>query len=171
MTALLFGAIALVFFPLTLLRAGIGDLTTMRISNRLVLTMLLGYVVLAPLSGLSLPQMALSLAAAVAVFCLALGAFACGWMGGGDVKLMAATALWLGLPHLSAFLFWTSLLGGLLTLALLVYRYLPLADSLPARVSWASHLHLRTTRVPYGVAIASAALLVFASTPWMAVVR
>lgn len=171
MTALWFGTIALVFFPLALLRAGVGDLTTMRISNRLVLTLLLGYVVLAPLSGHSLPQMALSLVAAVAMFCLALGAFARGWMGGGDVKLMAATTLWLGPPHLPAFLLWTSLLGGLLTLALLLYRSLPLAGGLPARIGWVSHLHLRTTRVPYGVAIASAALLVFVSTPWVAVLR
>lgn len=164
----LFGTIALVFFPLTLLRAGIGDLTTMRIPNRLVLTLLLGYVVLAPMSGITALHMALSLAAAALVFCLAFGAFACGWMGGGDVKLMAAAALWLGLAHLPAFLLWTSLFGGLLTLALLLYRFLPLPDALLRRAGWALHLHAHTTRVPYGVAIASAALLVFASTPWMA---
>lgn len=163
-----FGSIALVFFPLVLLRAGVGDLTTMRISNSLVLTLSLGYAVLAPLSGFSLSEMALSLASAGAVFCLALGAFTCGWMGGGDVKLMTATALWLGLSHLPIFLLWTSLFGGLLTIVLLLYRSFPLPDILRRRVAWACHLHLSTTRVPYGIAIASAALLVFASTPWMA---
>lgn len=164
----LFGAIALVFFPLVVIRAGIGDFVTMRIPNWLVLTLLLGYVVLAPLAGLSLYQMALGLASAAVVFCLGLGAFACGWMGGGDVKLMAVAALWLGLPYLPAFLLWTAILGGLLTLALLLYRSLPLSDAFVSRMGWAVPLRADENRVPYGVAIALAALLVFSTTPWRA---
>ncbi len=163
----MFGITALVFFPFMLTLAGIGDLTTMRISNKLVLTLLVGYVVLAPLNGLSLPYMATSLLAAVIVFCLALGAFVCGWMGGGDVKLMAAAALWLGLSHLPVFLIWTSVFGGILALVMLLYRSLNLDRLVHAHDGWASHLHLPTTRLPYGVAISSAALFVFTSTHWM----
>ncbi len=166
--AALFATIALAFFPLVVFRAGIGDFVTMRIPNRLVLVLLLGYVVLAPLAGFTPTEMALSLAGASAIFCLALGAFACGWMGGGDVKLMAVSALWLGLPFLPAFLICTSLFGGVLTLALLVYRSSFRPYAFAGRLGWVQGLHVGKTRVPYGVAIAAAALFVFASTPWMA---
>lgn len=163
----LFGMIALAFFPLAVIYAGIGDLTTMRIPNRLVFAMLLGYVMLAPLAGFSLSQLALSVAAALIVFFFAFGFFALGWMGGGDVKLIAVAALWIGLPQLAAFLIWTSLAGALLTLALMAYRSLPLSKAF-LDVGWACRLHRNETRVPYGVAIASASLIAFEASPWMA---
>jgi prepilin peptidase CpaA len=163
----IFTMIALAFFPLTVIYAGIGDLTTMRIPNRLVLAMLVGYAMLAPLAGFSISQLALGLATACIVFFLAFGAFAMGWMGGGDVKLMAVAALWLGLPQLAAFLLWTSLAGAVLTLSLMVYRSLPLSKVVRG-FGWASRLHTNETRVPYGVAIASASLIVFTASPWMA---
>lgn len=160
-------SIALAFFPLTVIWAAIGDLTTMRIPNRLVLTMLLGFVLLAPLVGFTLTQIVSSVAAAAVVFCLGFAVFALGGMGGGDVKLMAVAALWLGLPQVGAFLLWTSLVGALLTVALMAYRSLPLSRTVLA-FDWAYRLHATETRVPYGVAIASAALIVFTASPWMA---
>jgi prepilin peptidase CpaA len=167
LTALL-PTIALAFFSLTIIWAGIGDIATMRIPNRLILAMLLGFAVLAPLAGLSPSQAAWGLASACIVFCLALGPFALGWMGGGDVKLMAVAALWLGLPQLPAFLLWTALSGAFLTLAMIVFRSLPLSGAVAGRAGWVSHLHLDKNRVPYGVAIASASLIVLSSSPWMA---
>ncbi len=164
----IFGLIPLAFFSFMLALAGIGDLTTMRISNRLVITLLVGYLIFAPLNGLTLPYMATSLLAAFIVFCLGFGAFIGGWMGGGDVKLMATTALWLGFAHMPAFLIWTSALGGILALVMLLYRSVDLGSVLPASSGWASHLHQPTTRMPYGVAISLAALFVFTSTPWVA---
>ena len=41
--------------------------------------------------------------------------FALGWIGGGDAKLAAATALWLGFDHLLKYLLYASLFGGVLT--------------------------------------------------------
>ena len=166
MTALL-PTIALAFFPMAVIWAAIGDLATMRIPNRLVLTMLFGYVLLAPLVGFGMAQLVSGLAAASLVFCLGFAVFACGGMGGGDVKLMAVVALWLGLPLVGAFLLWTSLVGALLTLALLAYRSLPLARAVHG-LGWAHRLHATETRVPYGVAIAAAALITFAASPWAA---
>ena len=162
----LIGMIAFVFFPLSVICAGISDLATMKIPNWLALAILLGYVILAPLAGFSLSQIGLGLASAFIVFCLAFGVFAKGWMGGGDVKLMAVAALWLGLPLLCAFLLWTSLIGALLTMALLAYRSLPLSRAVLGS-GLASNLHANETGVPYGVAIASASLIVFTASPWM----
>lgn len=166
--SVLFATAGVVFFPLLVLRAGIGDLATMRIPNPLVVALLLGYGILAPLAGVAPGDMALSLVAGLVVFCLGLGAFACGWMGGGDVKLMAASALWLGLPHLPAFLMFTAVFGAVLTLALLIYRAGTLPYAVAGRVSRVRSLWISETRVPYGVAIAAAALWVFASTQWVA---
>lgn len=159
-----FRLIALVFFPLAVLYAGIGDLLTLKIPNRVVLALLIGYVVLAPFAGFSTAQLVLSLLAATAVFALAFGAFACGWMGGGDVKLLTVAALWLGLPQLSAFLLYTSLCGGVLTFAVLACRFLPAGF---AQIGWIGRLNGDQMRVPYGVAIAAASLIVFTATPWV----
>jgi prepilin peptidase CpaA len=159
--------VVLAFFPLTVIYAGFGDLATMRIPNRLIVTMLLGYAILAPLAGFSPVQLALSLLDALIVFALAFGAFASGWMGGGDVKLLAVAALWLGLPQMLAFLLWTAILRGVLTLALMVFRILPVPQTGLGGIGWASSLHQDKARVPYGMAIAAASLIVFYSTPWI----
>ena len=62
---------------------------------------------------------------------------------------------------------WTgSLLGGLLTLVLLQVRALPLPGLLSGQ-DWAERLHRKDTGVPYGIALAAAALLVYPDTIWM----
>ena len=49
-----------------------------------------------------------------------------GWIGGGDAKLAAATALWFGFDFLLDYLVYASLFGGVLTLVLIQFRRLPL---------------------------------------------
>ena len=167
--AQIFAFIPFGFFSLVMVTATVSDITTMRIPNKLVLTLLGGYLVMVSFSEMTTSDVVGGLVAACAVFCLGFMAFACGWMGGGDVKLMSATALWLGLPQLPAFLFWTSVFGTIITLGLLVYRARPLPATLQGQPHWALHLHRRATPVPYGAAIGPAAMLVFASTPWKTV--
>src|SRR6516162_7232186 len=60
--------------------------------------------------------------------------------GGGDAKLAAATALWLGFDHLLPYLLYASLLGGALSVGLIWFRMAPLPDWL-ARHDWAQRLH------------------------------
>ena len=55
--------------------------------------------------------------------------FARGWIGGGDAKLAAATALWFGFAHLLDYLLYASLFGGVLTLAIIYFRGVPLPQS------------------------------------------
>ena len=64
--------------------------------------------------------------AAAIVLVVAFGFFARGWIGGGDAKLAAATALWFGFDHLLDYLFYASLIGGALTLLLIQFRLRPL---------------------------------------------
>jgi prepilin peptidase CpaA len=92
--------------------------------------------------------------------------FARGWIGGGDAKLAAATALWLGFDHLLTYLLYASLFGGLLTLVLLNVRAMPLPSLLSGQ-PWAVRLHSKDSGVPYGIALAAAALVVYPDTIWM----
>lgn len=130
-----------------LLTAAVTDMRGRVIANPLNLAIAL----LAPaywwVSGLSpWPDMVLQLALGLAVFAAFAGLFALGWMGGGDVKLLGALALWLPLAETLKLIVFMSLLGGVLTLAYLA------AHRLLKRTS--------TLEIPYGVAIAGAALCV-----------
>ena len=145
--------------------AGAMDLVTMKIRNSLVLILLGLYALLAPLAGWSLVEIGLSLAVAGAVLVCTFTLFALGWIGGGDAKLAPVVALWLGADYASAYLIYSALFGGVLTLALLQFRVMPL-PAFCLNIKWVTRLHDRKTGVPYGVAIASAALFVFPSTPW-----
>lgn len=106
------------------------------------------------------------LAAGLVVLLISFAMFVRGWIGGGDAKLLAAEALWLGLDHLLPFLFWTALLGGGLSIILLAYRSI-LPPVWLLGQTWAMRLHDRREGIPYGIAIAGAGLIVYPSTGWM----
>ena len=106
------------------------------------------------------------LAAATVVLVVAFAFFSQGWIGGGDAKLAAATALWFGFDHLLDYLIYASLFGGALTLAILQFRKIPLPAVL-ARQTWILRLHETDGGIPYGIALAAAALAVYPKTGWM----
>lgn len=159
-------AAAMSMFAFTMVHAGITDLTSYKIRNDLMLAFLLVYVALAPFSGISAHEVAWSMAIAAAVLLFGFVFFARGWIGGGDVKLAAVTALWFGADQTAAYLLYTALLGGVFTLAVLKFRGLPLPASLLNR-PWIARLHSRDAGIPYGVAMAMAGLVVFPQTQWM----
>ncbi len=165
-TSTLAAIAAMVIFVFTMLYAGVTDLTTYKIRNSLVLLFLLAYAVLAPFAGFTAYEIEWSAAVAAAVLLFAFMLFALGWIGGGDAKLAAVTALWFGADHTPAYLIYTMLLGGAFTLAILQFRALKLPACLQNR-SWIALLHSRGSGVPYGVAMALAALVVFPQTRWM----
>ncbi|MDP2378606.1 prepilin peptidase [Reyranella sp.] len=154
-------------FVFAMVYAGIVDLTTMRIRNGLVLALLAAYVALAPLAGFTLEEIAWSAAIAAGLLVVSFVFFARGWMGGGDAKLLAVTALWLGFDHTPAFLVYTALFGGALTLAILQLRLVVLPAFLGNR-PWIAQLQSDKAGIPYGVAITIAALVVFPQTRWFA---
>lgn len=100
------------------------------------------------------------IAAAVAVFLITLLMFAAKAMGAGDSKLGTALALWLGLKGLFPFIFYTSVVGGLLGLmALYLQKKKPFKDVKPE--SWVGQVQGGASKVPYGVAIVVGALVSF----------
>ena len=161
-------AIRLALFPAMMAFAASSDFLTLTISNRVSLILVGGFVALAVIGGVSAADVLSHLAAGCVVLVAAFSLFARGIIGGGDAKLAAATALWLGFDHLLPFLLLASLLGGALSLALIWFRMAPLPDWL-ARHDWAQRLHGKDAGVPYGIALAAAALAVYPQTPWMAI--
>jgi prepilin peptidase CpaA len=155
-------------FAATTVWAGVTDLMTMKIRNDLILLLLAFYAVLAPLAGFSVVEIGTNAAVASAVLVCMFGFFSMGWVGGGDAKLAAAIALWVGAEHTLTYLFSAAIFGGVLTLLLLQFRSMVL----PAffhRVSWILNLHTSGSGVPYGIAIAAAALFTFPNTPWVTI--
>ena len=159
-------AIKLLLFPAMMAFAASSDLLTMTIPNRVSLIMIGGFVILAVATGMSLEQFAWHAGAGLLVLVIAFGFFARGWIGGGDAKLAAATALWFGFEHLLDYALYGAIFGGVLTLALLQYRALPLPTILIGR-TWAERLHEPKGGVPYGIALAAAAMVVYPTTAWM----
>ena len=159
-------AIKLMLFPALMAFAASSDLLTMTISNRVSLLLAGGFFALAVFSGMGTTEILLHLGAGAVVLAMAFGFFARGWIGGGDAKLAAATALWLGFDHLMAYLLYASIFGGILTLAMIRFRLMPLPQAL-AEQDWAKRLHKLDGGVPYGIALAAAALLIYPDTAWM----
>ncbi len=158
--------IRLLLFPALMAFAASSDLFTMTISNRLSLALAAGFFLLTPLMGIGLASFGLHVGAAALVLVVAFVFFTQGWIGGGDAKLAAATALWFGFDHLLDYLIYASLFGGALTLLILQFRKLPLPATL-ARQAWIQRLHDSAGGVPYGIALAAAALAVYPKTVWM----
>jgi prepilin peptidase CpaA len=163
-------AIGLTLFPATMAFAAASDLLTMTIANRISLILVVGFALLSFMIGMSATDMLMHVAAGAAVLVVGFVFFSCGWIGGGDAKLAAVTALWLGFAHLFEYLIYSSIFGGALTLALIQFRLLPLPAVLAGR-EWIERLHLRGGGVPYGIALAAAALIVYPHTEWMSSIR
>jgi prepilin peptidase CpaA len=148
----------LAFFPALMALSASMDLLTLTIPNRICLSLALGYLVLAALLGVSAADMLLNISCASAILAIAFVMFALGWVGGGDAKLAAATALWLGWSSILDYGVTAAIYGGLLTLIILAARMAPLPAAL-ARFAWVARLHDGKTGVPYGIALAAAGLI------------
>jgi prepilin peptidase CpaA len=153
-------------FPALMAFAAASDLLTMTISNRVSLGLAAGFLVLALLSGMGFYEILLHLGAGAAVLVVAFACFAMGWVGGGDAKLAATAALWFGFGHLLNYLLYASLFGGALTLLLLQFRQWPLPYPF-ATQAWLIKLHAKESGIPYGIALAIGALMVYPETEWI----
>jgi prepilin peptidase CpaA len=159
----------LMLFPGLMAFAAASDLFTMTISNRVSLLLVAGFVVLAIFGGMGLHDILSHIGAGAAVLVVAFTCFAFGWVGGGDAKLAAATGLWFGFGHLMDYLIYASLFGGALTLFLLQFRQWPLPYALGSQ-AWLLRLHHKETGIPYGIALALGALVVYPETEWIKVI-
>ena len=158
--------IRLLLFPALMAFAASSDLFTMTISNRVALALVAGFFALAFATGMSPTDMLTHTGAAAAVLAVTFTFFACGWIGGGDAKLAPATALWFGFAHVMNYLLYASLFGGALTLLLLQFRRWPLPYPLAGQ-DWLLRLHAKESGIPYGIALAIGALIIYPETDWV----
>ncbi|MEO5971815.1 MAG: prepilin peptidase [Sphingomicrobium sp.] len=151
MNTMLFTELLLGTLAILLLAAAVIDIRTFTISNRLNACVAL----LAPAfwwsTALPLwPNVAVQIGLALMVFALLAAAFYAGMMGGGDVKLAAALALWFSPTTTLKFLVLMSIAGGVLTLLVLGLHRFRRREGRP--------------QIPYGVAIAFGGLAIL--TQW-----
>lgn len=156
----------LLLFPALMAFAAASDLFTMTIPNRVSLLLVAGFFILAGFGGMPLSEIGMHIGAGLAVLVVAFAFFAFGWMGGGDAKIAAAVGLWLGFSPLLGYLVYASLFGGVLTLLILQFRQWPLPYPLLSQ-KWLLNLHHKDTGIPYGIALALGALIVYPETEWM----
>ena len=156
----------LLLFPALMAFAAASDLFTMTISNRVSLALAAGFLALALLSGMGPYDILTHIGAGAAVLVIAFACFAMGWIGGGDAKVAAAAALWFGFGHLMDYLLHASLFGGVLTLLLLQFRQWPLPYAFAGQ-AWLLKLHAKESGIPYGIALAIGALIIYPQTEWI----
>lgn len=156
-------SLILMTFPVTMAFAAANDLFTMKIPNRISVALVAGFVAIALATRMPLETFAIHFAIALAVLAATFTLFSMSMLGGGDAKLMAAGALWMGADHIVEFLAYVTIFGGILAVLILGYRNFVPANAfvLPG---WARRLHTTGGGIPYGIAIAAGGLMLFPTT-------
>ena len=153
-------------FPALVLFAAGMDATSFRIPNWISLVLAALFPAAAFAVGLPPQAMALNAGVGAAVLAAGMALFALRWLGGGDAKLLAAAALWLGWPALIDFGLAAALTGGVLALSLLTLRSPAARPLVLMGPGWVTRLAEPGQGVPYGVAIAAGALAALPQTPF-----
>lgn len=155
--------LSMLVFPAVLAYAAASDLLTMKISNKVSLFLIGAFAVMALMVQMPIALAGTHLATALVVLLVTFTLFSFGWIGGGDAKLAAAIALWVGFPLAISFLLTAAIWGGGLTIVFLLLRRWPLPAGLLG-VEWIGRLHDNSNGVPYGIALAAAGMMVYPQT-------
>lgn len=150
----------LAIFPLLMVFAAVSDLLTMTIPNMVSVILVAGFALFALYIGAPMEMVMSHVLCAVAMLALAFGMFVAGWIGGGDAKLFAAIALWLGWERLPEYGVWVALLGGALTLVIVLIRFYDLPEFV-LKAGFMRRLADKGGGIPYGIALAIGGLLVY----------
>lgn len=157
----------LIVFPFCMAFAAISDMLSMTIANRIPIFLVATFAIVAPLTGMDWQVIGMHFAAGGMMLAVTFGLFALGAMGGGDAKLLAATSLWFGFGiELLEYLVTVSVLGGMLTIALLSLRS-SLFAAFVSNNMFLRHLADAKVGIPYGIALGIGGLMVYPSSPLM----
>ncbi|MBS0334934.1 MAG: prepilin peptidase [Proteobacteria bacterium] len=151
----------LLSFPALVIAAAVTDLTSYTIPNWIPASLIAAFGLAALAFGLPLATVGMDVAVCGVALVAGMAMFAMRWIGGGDAKLFAAAALWLGLGPSVTYLVFTALAGGALAVGLLALRSPPARAVLPQGPAWFARLSEPGGAAPYGVAIAVGALAAF----------
>ena len=139
----------------------------MTIANTVSMILLLTFAVIAPFTGMEWSAFAWHFAAGALVLAVTFSLFAMGGMGGGDAKLLASSAVWMGLSHqLLFYLLASAVVGGMLTLLILSYRKSPLS-LYTGRNMFLRHFADQKAGIPYGIALGIGGLIAYPDSALM----
>jgi prepilin peptidase CpaA len=153
-------------FPFMMIFSSFSDLFSMNISNKVSLILVVAFVGFAFTLGMDFHTILWHFLTFALVLVVGFILFALNIIGGGDAKLAASTALWLGWAHTGPYIVLASFIGGLLTLLILKFRSGLIPEKLNS-LEWVLRLHDSKNGAPYGIALGLAALIIYPSTPWM----
>jgi len=157
----------ILIFPALVITAALRDVVSYTIPNWISAALVAAFPVAALAQGLPLQTMGINLGVGVAALILGMVMFAMRWIGGGDAKLFAAAALWLGWPALPMYLAVTGIAGGAVAVGLLSLRSPLVAGYVVNSPAWLRRLAEPGENVPYGVAIAVGGLTAFPASALM----
>lgn len=159
-------AMIFVVFAFSMAFAAVSDLLTMTIANRISLLLIATFAFVAPLTGMDLATFGMHFAAGGMVLIITFALFAFGGVGGGDAKLLSAIAVWCGFSSvLVDYILVAALMGGYLTVSLILWRGSHLAEMAGAKFAFMERLGRTEVGVPYGIALGAAGLFVAPSMP------
>jgi prepilin peptidase CpaA len=157
-------AAVLVIFPLCMAMAAASDFLSMTIPNRLSVILGLSFLLLAPFSGLTALEIGWHILTGLVVFAAGFALFAIRIMGGGDAKILAASAIWFGWSASAVSYFaYVALFGGLLSVVVILLR--ANANFIAISGLPVPSTMMQASKVPYGVAIGAAAFMTFPQSP------
>lgn len=157
----------LLILPAAVAFAAAMDIFTMTIPNRVSILMAVAFFPAAWVAGIGWAAIGEHVLTGMAVLIVGFVLFARGLFGGGDAKLLAAIALWLGYNDLLPYLLWVAVAGGVLAIMIGMARQVPLPRQLLGE-AWAHRLHREGSGIPYGVALAAGVLMIYPDTSWFA---
>ena len=164
----LFATLTLLVFPALMIAGAVKDVTSYTIPNWISLALIGAFPVAALASGLPLGAIGLSVALGAGALVAGMAMFALRWIGGGDAKLFAAAALWMGGSGALNYLLYTTLAGGALAILLVALRSAWVRTLMPAGPAWLLRVTQPGESVPYGLAIAAGALAAFPTSALVA---
>ncbi len=153
-------------FPFMMIFSSFSDLFSMNISNNVSMILIASFVGFALMMGMDFQTILWHFMTFALVLTIGFVLFALNVIGGGDAKLAASTALWLGWAHTAPYILLASFIGGILTLLILKFRSGLIPEKLN-KMEWVLRLHDKKNGAPYGIALGLAALIIYPSTPWM----
>ncbi len=156
-------AVILLLFPALMIYCAMNDLVSMTIPNLVSIIAVCAFPPLALIAGMDAAAIGMHLLCGLAVLAVTFTLFAFNVFGGGDAKMTAAAAVWLGFDQILQFSLGAAALGGFLTLALLGARAYPW-PTVVMRFPWIARLTNEKEGIPYGVALGAAALLMYPHT-------
>ncbi len=151
--------LVLFVFPVLLALAAGWDIASFTIPNFLQIALIASFAAFILATGMAPAAIGAHLLAGFLGLVVGFTLFALGYIGGGDAKLFACIALWLGFRNLPEYALTASIMGGVLTILIITLRRLPLPASLMEE-RWILKLHDARGAIPYGVALAAGAFLV-----------